>query len=315
MKIINRFLALTKRILCRKIYLTILLLIILLTGIYQLLPAKSQSADIKVAIFSEDSSGSYEKLISHLDERNSIYSFYSASSEADLVSDVQSGYAECGYIIPENFFIDYAQGNAWDNPIKLYVTPASTFHTVINETIFSSLLSVCAEDVLLHSVNNPRWNNELSDGLDYYRNSQDVFTIADTTTGEFTFQSMIYHLDLPIIETVSILILFSGLLGLLLYLHDKEKKMYVSLKGTELLQVKALTIITSIIPVTIVGCGSIIISFGMGMQVVFALILALVTFVFSMVLSFIIRKSTLLEKVLPLIMLTALIAVFIKTII
>jgi len=37
--------------------------------------------------------------------------------------------------------------------------------------------------------------------------------------------------------------------------------------------------------------------------------------IISIILSLIIRKSTLLEKVLPLIMLTALIAVFIKTII
>ncbi len=315
MKTANRFIALTKRILCKKMYIALLALIIVITGVYKLLPAKSQSADIKVALYSEESSNYYNELITYLEDLNSIYTFYTVDTEEGLLKDVKSGYAECGYVIPEGFFIDYALGTAWDNPITLYVTPASTFHTVINETIFSALLSVCAEDVLLHAVNKPAWNQELKAGLEHYRNSQDVFTIADTTSGEFTFENMVYHIDLPITEIVSVLLLFAGLLGLLLFLHDQEKKIYVSLPKKELSQVKALSILTSILPVALVGIISLGISFGFGLHLVFASLVALLSFVITMVLSLIIRKSTLLEKVLPLIMLTALIAVFIKTLI
>ncbi|MBR3834892.1 MAG: hypothetical protein IKJ73_11265 [Lachnospiraceae bacterium] len=315
MKTANRFIALTKRILCKKMYIALLALIIVITGVYKLLPAKSQSADIKVALYSEESSDYYDELITYLEDLNSIYTFYTVDTEEVLLKDIKSGYAECGYVIPEGFFIDYALGTAWDNPITLYVTPASTFHTVINETIFSALLSVCAEDVLLHAVNKPAWNQELKDGLEHYRNSQDVFTIADTTSGEFTFENMVYHIDLPITEIVSVLLLFAGLLGLLLFLHDQEKKIYVSLPKKELSQVKALSILTSILPVALVGIISLGISFGFGLHLVFASLVALLSFVITMVLSLIIRKSTLLEKVLPLIMLTALIAVFIKTLI
>ncbi len=315
MKTFNRFIALTKRILSRRIYIAILLLIVVLTGVYKLLPEKSQSADIKVALYSEDSSGYYESLVAHLEGRNSIYTFYTVSDEEKLLADIKSGYAECGYVIPDGFFLAYASGTAWNDPIKLYITPSSTFHSVINETVFSSLLNVCAEDTLLHAVNNPRWNKPLADGLEHYRNSEDVFTIADSTSGEFSFQSMIYHIDLPITETISILLLFAGLLGLLLFLHDSERKMYVALKGIELFQVKCLSIITSIIPVLLVGMASLAVTFGVGAHLLFALIVAIASLILSVVLSLIIRKSTLLEKVLPLIMLTALIAVFIKTII
>lgn len=315
MKTANRFIALSKRILCRKIYIAILLLIVLLTGVYKLLPAKSQSADIKVAMYSEDGTGYYDELMTYLQELNSIYTFYSVDSQEDLLQDVKSGYAECGYVIPDGFFLDYVTGEAYDNPIQLYITPSSTFHAVINETIFSSLVSVCAEDILLYAVSNPAWNKELSDGLEYYRNSQDVFTIADTTEGEFSFESMVYHINLPITELVSLLLLFSGLLGLLLFLHDQEKNIYVALPAREQLQVRALSILTSIIPVTLVGMASMVVSYGLSLYIVFVLIVALLSFIIAMVLGFIIRKSTLLEKVLPLIMLTALIAVFIKTII
>ena len=315
MKTINRFITLTKRILCRKVYIAMLLIIILLTGIYKLLPAKSQSADIKIALYNEDSADYFEDLTYHLNNINSIYTFYVVSDKSELIKDVKSGYAECGYIIPESFFEDYASGEAWDNPIELYITPASTFYAVINETLFSSILSVCAEDILLLSVDKPEWNQELIDGLEYYRNSPEVFTIADTSSGEFSFRDMIYHIKLPILETVSVLLLFAGLLGLLLFLHDSEKKMYVALTNRELTQIRVLSIFTSILPVTLVGAVCLAVSYGISLHIVFAIILALLSFVFSIVLGFIIRKSTILEKVLPLIMLTAIIAVFIKTII
>ncbi len=315
MKTANRFIALTKRIMYKKMYIAILLIMVLLTGIYQLLPVKSQSADIKVAMYSEDSSGYYESLVSYLGDINSIYTFYSVDSQEQLIKDVKSGYAECGYLIPDGFFQAYVTGTAWDNPISLYITPASTFHAVINETFFSAMVSICAEDILLYAVDNPTWNKELKEGLEFYRNSPEVFTIADTTTGEFTFENMMYHIDLPMAEIVSVLLLFSGLLGLLLFLHDTEKKIYVALSSKELFQVRTLSILTSIIPVAAMGTLCLYVTFGFGMYVVFGLAAAIISFVIAMLMGFIIRKSTLLEKVLPLIMLTALIAVFLKTII
>ncbi len=315
MKTFNRFIALSKRILCRKMYIAILLLIVLLTGIYNVLPAKSQSADIKVALYNQDTSNYYEELVTHLTSLNSIYTFYNVDSQEQLLKDVKSGYAECGYLIPDGFFQDYVTGEAWDNPVILYVTPASTFHAVINETFFSAMVSVCAEDILLYAVNNPAWDNQLKEGLEYYRNSPEVFTIADTTSGEFTFQNMIYHINLPIAELVSVLLLFSGLLGLLLFLHDAEQKKYVSLPNKELLEVRTLSIITSIIPVAVIGSICLLFTFGVGKYLLFGIIAAILSFFIAMILGLFIRKSTLLEKVLPLIMLTALIAVFLKTII
>lgn len=315
MKTANRFIALTKRILYKKLYIAILLIMVLLTGIYKVLPAKSQSADIKVAMYSEDSSGYYENLVTYLEDINSIYTFYIVDSKEQLLKDVKSGYAECGYLIPDDFFQAYVTGTAWENPISLYVTPASTFHAVINETFFSAMVSICAEEILLYAVDNPDWNEELKEGLEFYRNSPEVFTIADTTSGEFTFENMMYHINLPMAEIVSVLLLFSGLLGLLLFLHDSEKKIYVALPSRELLQVRTLSILTSIIPVAIMGTMCLYVTFGFGPYVAFGLIAAIISFVIAMLLGFIIRKSTLLEKVLPLIMLTALIAVFLKTII
>lgn len=315
MKLTNRFIALEKRILSKKMYLCLLLLIIAITAIYQFLPARNTSADIKVAMYSEDTSGHYEELVEQLEDLNSIYSFYTVDSEEELTKDVGSGYAQCGYAIPEGFFQSYVEGSAWENPMKLYITPSSTFYSVINETVFSSILSVCAQDLLLYSVSTPSFNRELAEGLEYYRNSQDVFTIADTTSGEFTFENMVYHIKLPIMEIVSVLILFSALLGLLLHLHDRERKIYVALPDRELSQVKAISIFTALVPITIIGMLSMAISYEKLLYPIFVLIVSAICYLLVILLSLIIKKSSHLEKLLPLIMLAALIGVFIKTII
>lgn len=315
MKQVNRFIALQKRILSKKIYISLLLLIVVITAVYQLLPDKNTSADIKVAMYSEDTTGSYEELMEYLENINSIYTFYTAASVDELTNHVGSGYAECGYVIPDGFFESYVAGSAWENPILLYITPSSTFYSVINETIFSSILSVCAEDLLIYAVNNPNYNQELAQGLEYYRNSQDVFTIADTTSGEFTFENMVYHVKLPIIEIISLLLLFSALLGLLLHLHDREKKLYVALVNKEVAMVKAITVFTALLPITLVGMLSLIISYGNILYSLFALTVGIICYIITVLLSLVIKKSSQLEKLLPLIMLTALIGVFIKTLI
>lgn len=315
MKLINRFIALQKRILSKKMYLSLLLIIVVITAIYQFLPDKNTSADIRVAMYSEDTTGYYQELVEYLENSNSIYTFYNVASVEELTNHVASGHAECGYVIPDGFFKSYVEGSAWENPMELYITPASTFYNVINETMFSSILSVCAQDLLIYSVNTPSFNRELAQGLEYYRNSQDVFTIADTTSGEFSYENMVYHIQLPIMEIISLLLLFSALLGLLLHLHDKERKLYVALVDKEVFKVKAISIFTALLPVTLVGMLSLVISYGNILYLLFALIASIICYVATILLSLIIKRSSQLEKLLPLIMLASLISVFIKTLI
>ena len=50
----NRFIAAEKRILARRLYLFLIGLLLLLTVIYKLLPEKSKTTDIKVALYLED---------------------------------------------------------------------------------------------------------------------------------------------------------------------------------------------------------------------------------------------------------------------
>lgn len=315
MKNINRFIAFSKRILSRKIYLCMLAVIIITAAIYRILPEKSNSADIKVAVCSMDDTHYSYELFQSLTENNSIYSFYVAESEDSVISDVQSGFAECGYVIPENFFSDYIAGTADNNQIKMYTIPSTTLGSTICETMFSSIFELCANDILLFGADIPEYNEELSERIQAYMNSGDIFRISDTTSGEFSYSNMIYHINLPVFEISLILIIFSGLLGLLIYIQDAERGIYISQSSHEAASIRGLCIFTAILPMLAASIAAAIITYGYSVNIIYILAAGSITFAVSMLLGLIIRKSTLLIKVLPIIMLLCVMVIFISALI
>lgn len=315
MKNINRFIVFSKRILSRKIYLCMLTAIIAITAVYKLLPAKSSSADIKVALCSMDNSEYTSELFNMLADENSVYTFYVAEDEDAVIRDVKSGYAECGYVIPENFFADYITGTAHDNQIHMYVIPSTTLGSTICESIFSCIFELCAEEILVYGVDIPEYNEELTDRIQSYMNSEDIFRISDTTSGELLYDSMVYHITPPVFEISLILIIFSGLLGLLIYIQDAERGIYISQSSRETAAIRGLSIITAILPMLAVSIAAAIITTGISVQTVHIIIAGIITFAVSMILGLIIRKSTLLIKVLPIIMLFCIMAIFISVLI
>lgn len=313
MQFINRFTVFTKRILAHKMYICMLAILVLLTSVYKLLPAKKQATDIKAAIYCEDHNGYLEKFMEEMERSNSIYTFYIVESEEKLLNDVKSSYAECGFFIPDGFYNDFIHGNSGTNPITMYKTPSSMLSASIAETLFANTYQVVAEEILLYSANLPEYNEELSELYHYYTSSDEIFELKSVTDEVFSFKTMIYKIKIPVFEITLLLILFSGLLGLLLYQQDKERKIYLALNNKDLFQIKSLSILTAILPIMVIGIVCNIITNGLAMCLS-VLLGALVVFIFATILSFIIRKSTLLSKVLPLIMLISIIGVFVKTI-
>lgn len=313
MQFINRFTVFTKRILAHKMYLVMLAVLVLLTAVYKLLPSKEQSTDIKAAIYCEDNSEYFPLLMDEIQSSNSIYTFYLVESEDALIKDVKSSYAECGFMIPDVFFESFIKGTADANPIRMYKTPAAALSFSICETIFSNMYQVVAEDIMLYCTDLDEYDAELSKLYQYYTSSDEIFLLRDVTDHQFDFKTMVYRINIPVYEITLLLVLFAGLLGLLLYQQDKEKKIYLALNGKNLFQIKSLSIGTSLLPILCVGFVCNLIIYGFAKQVLFVLLASLMVFILTIFLSLIIRKSTLLEKVLPLIMLISIIGVFVKT--
>lgn len=313
MQVWNRFTVFSKRIFSHKLYVVMLTVVPVLTLIYCLLPQQSRSAGIRVALLSEESGEYADALLSNLTGDNSLYDFYIVYDEDVLLRDVKSGYAECGYKIPAGFFKNYINGNSESTQIIQYTIPSTTLGATVSETVFSSIFKLCAGDILLLGAELHDYDAELAARLEGYMDSDDIFRIEDSINGEFSFDTLVYHVTLPIYEICLALILFSCLLGLLLYQQDSENNMYVSLDTLSKAGVKCISVLTGMLPVLLAGIICTCITQPGITQSVHLILYGAVCYTGTLILSLVIKKSTLLLKVLPLIMLAAITASFLST--
>ena len=314
MKHFNRFWVYTKRLFSRKSYIFMLVAIILLTAIYKLLPLQKQTTDIRVGICWEEDSSYLEQLFLVFEDINTMYNYYIVDTEDKLVEDVQSGYAECGFYVPEDFIDNYILGIT-DTPVILYNTPSSTVSSTISETFFSCMLKIVAPDILTFTVDMEEYNDEMTASMLAYFSSDSIFTIESLTDGEYNYQEETYRINIPVYEVIIVLTIFSSLLGLLIYMQDKERHIYVSLPKREQRIIMLTSITTSILPIILTGIISLAIAGSLSKQILSVLFIGLASLICTIVISLFIRKSTLLLKVLPLTMLISIMIVFINNII
>lgn len=312
MKFYNRFICFTKRIFTQKLYIVMLTSILLLTAIYMSLPSSRRSTDINVSIYSEESKTNTDLLINILQDKNTLYNFHLTSNIDSMIRDVKTGDVECGYYIPADFFKNYTAGYH-NTSITQYVTPSTTLGAAINETLFSSIYTICAKDLLISSVDMPEYNNDLTNRLNFYIESDNIFRIQNTATKEVSYKDYIYQINLPVYEICLIFILFSSMLGLLIYQQDSERNMYTALRCKEKISICFISIISAVIPMLFTG---IIAALIIGLDVfklLSMIIISIIYILLTLLLGLIIRKSTILTKVLPLIMLISLIVIFVST--
>lgn len=314
MQTLNRFVIFTKRIFTKKIYVLMLAALILMTLVYVSLPTKNQTADIKVALYCQDTSGYYEHVLSTLYEKNSLYTFYEADSEKDLIYEVKSQKAECGFYIPEGFFDAYILGQK-DTQMIQYVIPSSALATAISETLYSNIFQVCSPKILESAVNTPEYNQELTEGMDYYMNSDEIFTVSDVSNGKLDTKTYQYKINLPVFELSIILILASGLMGLLVYYEDLEKGIYTPLGNRAKFGIKTISVITAILPILIVGTISSMIATGKTSLILLFVAYALAIFLITILISLVIKKSRHLTTLIPIILLLTVICSFASSII
>ncbi len=312
MKIYNKFTVLTKRIFSKKLYICMLILIVAITAIYKLLPAREKSAEIRVGIYMEDSSDYADSFRNDISENNSLYTFYFIDNEEKLISDIQSGYAECGFAVPTDFFKDFIDDANYENKITLYVIPSTTLSSAISETFFSSVITVCSYDILTSGTGLYEYEDEIKERMDEYMNGDELFKVTDATDGSYDYKTTSYTIDLHIYELIILLLIFSGLLGYYSYTKDAEESIYIALRSSDRFMLKTLYILTAILPITLVGVVCAVIASYSVYVILNILLFAVAVLLSTIILSFIIKKSTYLAKVLPMIMLVAIVVVFIR---
>lgn len=310
MKTYNRLITFTKRIFSYKTYLIMLFCILAMTVTYKLLPAKSKETDIKVYICYAENNAYTSELTTELNDMNSVYSFVFTDSKDELLKQVKSEKAECGYYLPKGFFDDYIAGNSDKNPLEVYVVPSTTLSSTIGETIFSKIIKITAPDILTDTVGNSDLNADLIKRLDEQLHGSEIFTLESAVSGSYDYRDIIYHINIPIFESTLLFLIISSLLGLLLFLRDEEKNIYITLTSSECFGIKLLSILTAAIPMLIIGFTAVFITYGSGIELGITAITAIASVVFSALLGLVIKKSTLLSKVLPIVSYIAIMILF-----
>lgn len=159
--------------------------ILVLAGLLSTLSFQSPSIPA-IALFSSDETtfSICQKLSAdrtHTYSRN-LYSFYLAESPEKLYQDVETGYAECGFLFPDNLLSAWQEGRM-DQKITVVLSPDSLLQDLATETVFAA----CFEEYVLNGLNDclsktagSTWTEEEVEAL-YRRHLNDGTTFSFET--------------------------------------------------------------------------------------------------------------------------------------
>ena len=86
-----------------------------------------------------------------------------------------------------------------------------------------------------------------------YMNSETIFRMSSTTNGAYDYKENTYRMMLPILEFTCLLAIFSCLFGLMMFLQDRERGIYIALSANRIRGIQYTTLLASILPVYIIG--------------------------------------------------------------
>lgn len=312
---INRIIVFTKRIFINKVYISLIAFLVALAVTYMFIPEQNKSASINIAICCDDNAY-FNELTKSLENAKSIYSFYFVDNKDDVINDVKSSVAECGYYIPDGFFDSYINGNQLVL-MEQYVIPSTTLSSAISETLFSQIYEICSDEIL-YSAYKITGNDSseikymLSENLKKYLKSEAVFSVADSQEKEYIFENAKQIIHLPVFEFGMLFIIFSVLLGILNYKTDKENKVYITFSAFEKSEMLFLNVLTAVLPVYVVSLICLIICNMTGKDIILMSVSAFIFSILMSALSVLFKNKKSMIVFIPLIMLIAVAVLFVR---
>lgn len=233
------FLIFCKRQLKSPFFMILLVLLpFLMYGINEL--EKKDESGILIAVYVQEK-GLAEDIADILYEKNGIFSFYPSESIEELMNDVTSRKAECGFVFAEGFEKKLDLGK-FKRSIKIYTAPSTVLSSLASEVVYSALIERYGKSLLLNFVQ----NNETFKTLNleeiemrsavlydqYYR---------DGSTFSFTFEEFHTGTELetkrktffPVRGMVAVYLFVVGAFAGVSLCMDEAKGLYVTLKYKE----------------------------------------------------------------------------------
>lgn len=274
------------------------------------MPAHKSSAYIPVAVLNLDENEDTAAAVEDMCEMGSIFDFYEVESETEMYSDLATGRANTGIILPEDLM--EKSGSLRTVPkIRVITTPSSTLPLMSSEEVFMKLfprfaLRVMYETVERSDVSFPGdYEDSLRDIFDMYLNSNVIYRLDTLESIEYNEITNTESIAIPVYKFAGFFLWMAALLGALSYLNDCDNKLYMRMNKAERLMMGLILPAAHVIPVVIISLISLLIAgyeFSPVHILVYSLVCILIAFVVASVIALLPlhgKKSGIFAAVLP----------------
>ena len=176
---------------------------------------------IKIGVFAEDEKG--RELLDRMRAEEGIFRFLAFENKEEMQRQIENGVLECGFVLPEHFYENLENGKLM-RQIRLYYSPASSAHKISYEVVFSHLLELLSDHVLMDYMNYSEERgafsgeeaeenlSELLELRNYYEQNGSTFSFVFEQVGE-EGQKEAVPLN-TIRGSIAVLVFLMSLLGL-----------------------------------------------------------------------------------------------------
>lgn len=194
---------------------------------------EKSSGRIAIALFTEDDSWN-EEVAGELTEKEGSFEFYRCTTEAELVRDVETGKAECGYIFPAGLKEKLSSG-AYKKTIMQVSSPSTVAAKLAAESVFAGLFRVYAKTLLkdyasggkaFENIDTDVWT-ELEPLYKKYLENGSTFAFTYTYAGGKTMEKTSVKAVFPVKGICAVFIFIMGLAAAVTTAEDEKRGLFV----------------------------------------------------------------------------------------
>lgn len=244
----------------------------------------------------------------------SVLGFYMSNSIEELYKNIENGDTDCGYVFSKDI-TKQLDSQSYKGCITLIKSSSQFISSISNEVVFSALFRIYGKTIATNYINSSSLFSSIKtsaikmaeEKYDYYVNGAATFyidfeTLSSNGTTDTLSSIEVETSSFPIRGILSILIFIAGLFGCIQWLKDSENGVFAPMSYSFQHISRILYII---IPTGLFAISSLITIYLAGIQLSFwielksMVLYILLIIVFGLLLSYIIRKSTLLISLIP----------------
>lgn len=322
MKKLKRILTYTE-IIFKRLFKNIILIILLCSlpfaALLNNLLSDTNESSIKIGVCYECDDQLADNLRKALDNENA-YDFIEYDDLEEMKNQVALGNLECAYRFPKKLSENFKK-EKFKNSVDAFISPMSTMYVSIDETIFAGMFRILNYDVMKNIIDAEdstlAGNNDALEYLyqkyDEYCESDDVFHIVVETisgsrlTDEGTSNTVV---TFPMRGMLSILIALSAMMGTIMWINDKNNRIFSSHSNGFLWASRILYILLPALAFVVVSEATLMLSgtsYGIAKELLLSLRYILILIVFCNICISLFKKSEIIMAFIPIIVLGSLI--------